>query len=287
MKGTLALEALNATIALGVLGLGVYVVLRARQVRRRRALGMFAAAACLFAVRELLALASALRPGFEFTELAEELIETVLISFAAAAMLGMAYSQRHEIDALEHRAEFDALTGLRNAAAFRIAARQWLAQARRDGQPASLLLIDADRFKAYNDRFGHEAGNAALQAIAAALQRTSREGDLIARYGGEEFVALLHADAAHAATTAERLRDAVQAHGTPAHNAALRGAVTVSIGVAQLEPAMTGIGPWIEAADRELYRAKAAGRNCVYLAAATAPPPTAARQALPEETADG
>jgi diguanylate cyclase (GGDEF)-like protein len=121
-----------------------------------------------------------------------------------------------------------------------------------------MLLIDADYFKIFNDSFGHQAGDQALIGIARSIaQSTNRAGDCAARYGGEEFAVLLPGiSAEEALIVAENIRRRVEA--LPAEPAAL----TVSIGVASMEPLVTT--EWsrlVEAADKALYAAKDAGRN--------------------------
>jgi diguanylate cyclase (GGDEF)-like protein len=128
-------------------------------------------------------------------------------------------------------------------------------------RPIALLLIDADYFKVFNDSFGHQAGDHALIAIAGCISAAAkRAGDCAARYGGEEFAVLLPgASERDAIEVAETIRRMVE--GVPADPAQL----SVSIGIASMRPLVTM--EWtelVEAADKALYAAKAAGRNqCV------------------------
>lgn len=158
----------------------------------------------------------------------------------------------------------DALTGLGNRRRFdRALAAAWEAAAA-TGTPASLILLDADRFKAYNDRHGHPAGDRVLAGIGRCIRGVIRQpGDTGARYGGEEFAVLLPGASLDAALeVAERLRAAVQAMGIP-HEANPEGAVTASLGVACLLPEDADPADLVRRADRALYRAKAEGRNRV------------------------
>ena len=136
----------------------------------------------------------------------------------------------------------------------------------RSGLPISLLLADIDRFKLYNDSYGHLRGDAALAEVARALgQAFSRAGDLVARYGGEEFAALLpNTSAEGALELAELARARVEARGLQHRLAEAGRPLTISIGVATLAPeSPSSASALVEAADRALYLAKAAGRNCV------------------------
>lgn len=159
----------------------------------------------------------------------------------------------------------DSLTGLPNRRRFDEALARDCRRAARQGHPVSLLMIDADCFKGYNDRYGHQAGDGVLQRIAETLRSVSaRPGDLGCRFGGEEFALILpETDAAGARLVAERLRALVEAHRMP-HDGNPHGVVTVSIGVADTlsfghhDPARL-----IAAADAALYAAKGLGRNRV------------------------
>jgi diguanylate cyclase (GGDEF)-like protein/PAS domain S-box-containing protein len=164
----------------------------------------------------------------------------------------------------------DGLTGLANRRAFDGALdREWH-RAARDGAPLSLLLLDVDRFKAFNDRYGHQAGDECLRSVAQAVKEAvHRFGDLAARYGGEELAMLLPGTAmAGAAEVAERARAAVQALGLPHLEGGPLQVVTVSIGVATITPLIDGPPParLVAAADGALYQAKHNGRNRVVVA---------------------
>lgn len=167
---------------------------------------------------------------------------------------------------LNNLATTDGLTGLTNRRAFRNRLDVEFKSAARYNLPLTLVLLDVDHFKQFNDIYGHQAGDDALVAVAAALTSVARETDLPARYGGEEFAVILpHTDSAGAAAIAERLRETV---------AAVKGLqrdVTVSVGVAAIDPTVADSAALIELADKALYESKHAGRNRVTLARAVAP----------------
>ncbi len=163
---------------------------------------------------------------------------------------------------LESLASRDALTGVSNRRAFLSRLKEEIRRSGRTGGPLSLLMMDVDRFKAYNDTFGHPEGDRALVSVAAVLERTSRETDFCARYGGEEFAVVLgETDSAESRKAAERIRSAVEASSWDKRQ------VTVSIGAATLSAVAdelktdTIINLLISQADEALYQSKAAGRN--------------------------
>jgi len=126
------------------------------------------------------------------------------------------------------------------------------------------LMVDIDHFKAYNDHYGHLAGDESLQAVAAALHAAANRGqDLVARYGGEEFVCLFpECDAAGALHKAELLLQAIRALQIPHAKSPAQPVLTASIGVATSVPALdTSADRLLARADANLYRAKQGGRN--------------------------
>jgi diguanylate cyclase (GGDEF)-like protein len=185
----------------------------------------------------------------------------IQVSDVSAAVLREKLLRSHAL-ALREQSISDGLTGIANRRHFDHAIEREMRRARRAGTPLSLLMIDIDFFKAYNDRFGHQQGDDTLVKVAGALAgRLQRPMELVARYGGEEFAAILpETDAVQAAKTAEMLRERV----AQLQIAGPAGPVTVSIGAAcwtQQGPAEAAL--LIGAADRALYLAKRMGRNCV------------------------
>lgn len=174
---------------------------------------------------------------------------------------------------LERLSVTDALTGLANRRRLEeVLAGEW-DRARRAEVPVALAMVDIDHFKAYNDHFGHTAGDRCLQRVAALLRRHLRGADLVARYGGEEFAVVMPGtDLEPALYAAERLRTAMEALAEP-HPLVAGQRVTISIGVAAMVPPRHGrVSVLTEQADIELYRAKRAGRNQVRPEPPAAPP---------------
>lgn len=172
---------------------------------------------------------------------------------------------------LELLSNTDGLTAIANRRHFDEAlAHEW-ARAQRGGMPLALILLDVDVFKHFNDHYGHLAGDACLRTLATTLAQVGarREGELAARFGGEEFVVLLPgADLAAAAEVARHIQEAIQQLALP-HEGAPHGIVTVSFGVASLQPQRDQLPEeLVRRADRAMYRAKQGGRNRIELAPA-------------------
>ncbi|MCP3391714.1 diguanylate cyclase [Bradyrhizobium sp. CCGB12] len=167
---------------------------------------------------------------------------------------------------LETLAIEDSLTGLANRRGFDERLKEEWARAYRDRSSLALLMIDVDHFKAYNDEYGHPAGDACLRLVAQVIAaETQRPGDLAARYGGEEFAMLLpNTDAAGCARIGDRVRRAIREAGLVHTTNHATGCVTASLGGAACRPVLertAGVVSLVEAADQALYAAKEAGRN--------------------------
>ena len=159
---------------------------------------------------------------------------------------------------LENLSTVDALTGLKNHRAFQEQLDQELGRALRHNQPLSLLLLDVDKFKSYNDSFSHVEGDQALRIISAVVKETARASDVPARYGGKEFAIILtETDMMGAVVLGERLRQAV------ASADGLQRPLTASVGIATLTPNVFSVAAFIAQADRALCHAKGDGRNRV------------------------
>jgi len=193
----------------------------------------------------------------------DEARNVTLLGALAAPSLEMVW----EMEEVSRRSRTDALTGLANRRAFDDQIEQHLAQADRFGHPVSLILADVDHFKVVNDTWGHEAGDVVLKSIAGTLQEGVRTVDVCARFGGEEIAIILPQTAlVGAVELADRLRAAVGANRIWAGGNDIP--VTISCGVASYPDGALTKEAFFAAADKALYEAKNAGRNCVRSAAA-------------------
>jgi diguanylate cyclase (GGDEF)-like protein len=192
------------------------------------------------------------------------------------ARLEMQFRLKQQAERLQLLATVDAVTECANRRVFDEKLQEEWSRTRRNGLPLSLLLIDIDHFKLFNDHYGHPAGDACLKAFARLLTRgAARASDLIARYGGEEFVVLLpETDPAGAGVVAEHLLGLLQEAAIPHAASPLAKQLSASIGVSTLHPTaasrgrrtaplpanLPGPGDLLATADRALYEAKRCGR---------------------------
>ncbi|WP_047607218.1 membrane-associated sensor domain-containing protein [Rahnella aquatilis] len=210
-----------------------------------------------------------LKPAIPILEIAAMIVASALFE-TARMMLSRWFvlSVRRECDnqllvsKLDNLAHYDPLTGIANRRQLDNQLEQMIAQTERQGGTFSLIMIDVDFFKKYNDHYGHQAGDTCLVGIAECFKQVVRQpADLVARYGGEEFVVLLHnADAKDAEVVAERIRQSVTQAAIPHALSQVSDTVTVSQGIMQWSPGMTSL-ELLKRADGALYDAKHAGRN--------------------------
>ncbi len=174
------------------------------------------------------------------------------------------------MEMMRNRALVDEQTQVYNRRFLDSYLRKQIGSARRHQSPLSVMMLDIDHFKQFNDRYGHEAGDIVLRQFATTLASSLREGELVARYGGEEFTVVMHGTAKEALNLAERLRRAVATLSFSQfalHDEDVR--ITMSVGIAEFPTNGQSPEEVLKAADMALYRAKRSGRNCVKLATRT------------------
>ena len=195
------------------------------------------------------------------------------VAFAVAPLV-LIYRALH-VPQLEIEARIDAKTGLLNAREFEAALLHELERASRSGGRFSLLMLDLDHFRNFNNTYGHLAGDAVLRALAQTIGGELRHGDIAARFGGEEFAVVIPgADQAAALQVAERIRSAIELRRVHEETAGQPLRATISIGVATYPEHGSTPKELTHEADQALYRAKERGRNQVVGVGDTAPPPT-------------
>ncbi len=196
------------------------------------------------------------------------LLTVVACAIAARALERLSRRSFLESRLIAEMAQCDALTGTNNRRVFdEQFARLWR-QATDDQRPLAIALIDVDHFKAYNDHYGHQAGDRTLQRVAQALQEfVSRPLDVLARYGGEEFGVILYdVEEGEALALADRMRRAVASLAIEHRSSQTESSVTISIGVAFVRPSNERRSRGaLQLADEALYVAKVGGRNRVEL----------------------
>jgi diguanylate cyclase (GGDEF)-like protein len=221
-----------------------------------------------------------------YAEIVQEAQQTLILLSLQSQQ--QAESARKQNEALQQQATTDNLTGLANRGRFNDFFAEAFARANRAGKPISCLFMDVDHFKKFNDTYGHAAGDEVLRRVGKTLKLAARNVDLAARYGGEEFALVLtETDANTAAQLAEDIRCALEAEKVVFEGKSLK--ITASIGVAGADKPGLFQSPaqLTAAADKAVYAAKAAGRNCVRLfrpTIATTPATPAAAPAQPSLT---
>jgi len=168
-----------------------------------------------------------------------------------------------ELRKFERHARTDALTGLRNRHTMEEAFEREINRCEKDNSPVSLIMIDVDNFKVFNDQFGHVAGDRALSAVASILKHQFRPRDVLVRFGGDEFAILLpEVSEEFAMSVADRVRQTVSGDTGDGSDSLIQIPIRISMGVAEHKNGST-LSSLLRAADAALYRAKHAGRNVV------------------------
>ncbi|MEQ1882586.1 MAG: diguanylate cyclase, partial [Burkholderiales bacterium] len=193
--------------------------------------------------------------------------------FRVADQLALALGNLKLRQTLREQSIRDPLTGLHNRRFFEESLNREIARSARDEKPLAVVIVDVDKFKAYNDQYGHEGGDAVLRALARLMQNSARAGDIVSRYGGEEFAILLHAtELPGAIVWSEKLRVSTRQMEIK-HAGHVLPPVSISLGVAMHPVYGTSAAELIQAADVALYEAKHSGRDRVAIAGDQLPAP--------------
>ncbi|HQV32186.1 MAG TPA: diguanylate cyclase [Calditrichia bacterium] len=202
-----------------------------------------------------------LGPNFREEEYTEDSLETLGI---LTNMLAVAVNNAQMYEHIRALSYTDGMTGLHNYRFFRLRIKEEIARARREDSALSLLIMDVDYFKNYNDTLGHPAGDEVLRKVSQILKLSVRDNDIVARYGGEEFAIILpSADKEGARVLAERIRAKVEAAEFYREEIQPNGQITISIGAATFPADAPNGKDLVVRADKALYQAKKTGRNRV------------------------
>ncbi len=251
------------------ISLNLRVVNRIREEIPAECFGMFREATYFIAMRDL---RERIRLEEEWERAKEQFMEKLRERDQYArelqVMRDLFKERTREVEKMKEEAVLlsytDDLTGIYNHRFFIQQLTLEIERQKRYASPLSLLMIDIDYFKHYNDHNGHLAGDEALRAIALLIQHGVRQSDIVARYGGEEFAAIMvNARRQKAMEIAERVRQLIQETPFPNEKEQPNGDLTVSIGVATFSSPISTLTDLIREADNALYRAKRAGRNRV------------------------
>jgi len=220
----------------------------------------------LMAGREVQGLLHLVRPRREFDDASQQLART------AGEQIALAMANLQLQETLRNQSVRDGLTGLYNRRYLGEALERELNRAERAGRTLSVIILDIDHFKKFNDTFGHDAGDTVIKTVAHFVHANLRRADIACRYGGEEFVLILpEANLEDALIKAEALRAAVSQLDVR-HDRESLGTVTISLGVSGFPDHASNVDALIKVADEALYRAKKGGRNRVEGGIAAPPP---------------
>jgi len=204
---------------------------------------------------------SLLAPSPQAVQFEQATLKRRTIAVAERVALALANLKLREL--LRNQSIRDALTGLYNRRYLEESLKRELHRANRANRNVSLVMLDLDHFKHFNDTFGHQVGDILLKEVAGVIKSRMRAGDLACRYGGEEFsliIAEVNAEGAH--KCAESIRETIK-HLSLHHRGQTLGTITVSAGIATFPAHGANSEELIRAADEALYRSKKAGRDCI------------------------
>lgn len=256
------LEAFNLAVAMVAFYFAIRVLPSISKDVRKRSYLFLVLAAITFAIAEIIG---------TLNELAKisidglyEGVEAVFVILFAAGFYFMFTSEHREALKLRRQSTTDDLTSLYTHGFFQTYLVNKVSSLKSDGTELTILFLDIDDFKEYNDKFGHQEGDYVLQKVAQTIQHEARGEDVASRYGGEEFTLILGCNFETACRVAERLRSSIEERCSTFADPSMRRSVTVSIGLASFGRDSEHADKLVHIADVRMYKAKRLGKNQVY-----------------------
>jgi len=229
---------------------------------RKRSWLFLSLAAITFGIAEVIGVLRAM--DVMKAEIVYELTEAVFVVLFAAGFYYLYTTEHKETLKLRRQSTTDDLTNLYTHGFFRTYLVNKVSNLRTDGTMLTILFLDIDDFKQYNDEFGHQEGDYVLQKVAQTITQEARGEDIASRYGGEEFTLILGCDFDTAVRVAERLRSSIEEHCSTFSDPNIKRNVTVSIGLATFGRDADAGDRLVRIADARMYKAKSLGKNQVY-----------------------
>lgn len=257
-----ALEFLNLCIAMAAFYFAVRILPSISRDIRKRSWLFLSLAAITFGIAEIIGVLREIGnisiPGLY------EITETVFVVMFTVGFYYLYTAEHKETLKLRRQSTTDDLTSLYTHGFFQTYLVNKVSNLRTDGNNLTVLFLDIDDFKQYNDQFGHQEGDYVLQKVAQTITQEARGEDIASRYGGEEFTLILACDFDTACRVAERLRFSVEERCSTFADANIKKSVTVSVGLASFGVDADAGDKLVKIADARMYEAKRRGKNQVY-----------------------
>lgn len=256
------IEFFNMFVALVALYFAIRILPSISHDVRKRSWLFLSLSAISFAIAEIIGVIRALE--LVSLELIYELTETVFVILFAVAFYYLFTCEHRETIKLRRQSTTDDLTALYTHGFFQTYLVNKVSNLKTDGTNLTVLFLDIDDFKQYNDEFGHQEGDYVLQKVAQTITQEARGEDIASRYGGEEFTLILGCNFEVAKRVAERLRTSIEERCSSFSDPIIRKSVTVSVGLATYGRDADAGDKLVRIADARMYRAKQLGKNQIY-----------------------
>ncbi len=255
-------EFFNLTVAMIALYFAVRILPTISRDVRKRSWLFLSLSAITFGVAEIIGVFRALK--IIQMEMVYEVTESLFVVLFAAGFYYLYTTEHRDTLKLKRQSTTDDLTSLYTHGFFQTYLLNKVSNLRSDGTELTILFLDIDDFKQYNDEFGHQEGDYVLRKVAQTITREARGEDIASRYGGEEFTLILGCDFETAVKVAERLRASIEERCSTLADPNIRRDITVSVGLASFGRDADSGDKLIRIADARMYQAKKLGKNQVY-----------------------